>query len=99
MPSIGTSNNSYRAIFNGNGYSIKNYTGNNGLFAYTNGATIKNLKIDNANLTNNNINQNSFSGILIGNAQNTLVENCSVNGEINIIRIYYYLSDIKKSIP
>ena len=85
LPSIGTINNSYRATFNGNGYSIKNYTGSNGLFAYTNGATIKNLKIDNANLTNSNINQNSFSGILIGNAQNTSVENCSVNGEINII--------------
>ena len=85
LPSIGTANKGYRATFNGNGHSIKNYNGSNGLFAYTNGATIKNLKIDNANLTNSNINQNSFSGILIGNAQNTLVENCSVNGEINII--------------
>lgn len=80
LPTIGT----YKATFNGNGYSIKNYTGCNGLFAYTNGSTIKNLKIENANLTNSNINQNSFSGILIGNAQNTLIENCSVNGKISI---------------
>ncbi|MCI5497072.1 MAG: hypothetical protein MR412_00565, partial [Firmicutes bacterium] len=85
LPSIGTVNKGYRATFNGNGHSIKNYIGKNGIFAYTNGATIKNLTIKNANLTNANIFQNSFSGILIGNAQNTSVENCSVNGEINII--------------
>ncbi len=82
LPSIGTQKKGYSATFNGNGFSIKNYIGSNGLFAYTDGATIKDLKIDNANLTNSN--NQKMIGILIDTANNTIIENCIVNGDVNI---------------
>ena len=47
-----------------------------GLFGYTNGATIKNLVIDNSEVQNST----SYSGLVVGWAENTNIINCSVNG-------------------
>lgn len=67
-----------------------------GLFGFTKGATISNIFITGANITNTTIGMNSSynyipnngmdeqgTGILIGYAKNTNVKNCYVQGNIN----------------
>ena len=77
----------FRGTFDGNGYAIFNlYIANNntsfaGLFGGTSGATIQNLAIVGANVTNavgSSGSPRSKVGALIGHANNTTVSNCSV---------------------
>ena len=80
----------FTGVFDGGGHTIKNYTLPNkadiGLFNYTDGATIKNLNIDTvvADFGSENKNKSSSRiGALIGQAENTIVSNVSVNN-VNI---------------
>ena len=85
----------FRGTFLGNGYTINNidyeYTGSGsntyyvGLFGYTNGATIQDVGLVNAEFTcdtsSSIVNVTSYIGGLIGYANNTTVENAFVKGE------------------
>lgn len=83
----------FGGIFDGNGHKITglklnvNKAGNYGLFATTLNATIKNLNIEQCNITVNAIIANKEKicvGSLIGDGQYTNVQNCNANGTINI---------------
>ena len=78
--------NQFQGNFNGNGKVVKNLfinktgtAGNyQGLFGFTNGATIKNLGVDNCNITGT-----SIIGGLIGHTNgSTIIENCYTTGFI-----------------
>ena len=77
----------FKGTFLGNGYEIKNlsYKVSNtgsfeslGLFGYTDGATIKDLGLSNVTISNQSY--ASRVGALIGNANNSTIENCYVSG-------------------
>ena len=76
-------NQTFRGVFDGNGYKITGLFINRaqtfqGLFGYNVGGTFKNLGIENASITaNNNI------GILVGNLQGGNVINCWTSGNIS----------------
>ena len=77
---IGTSSVPFSGTFDGNEYKISNLkldknTGNIGLFAFTSGSTIKNLRIVNANIKGT-----GTVGALISSSVSTKIENCSVEG-------------------
>ncbi|MBQ3494583.1 MAG: hypothetical protein IJA69_04125 [Clostridia bacterium] len=77
----------FSGTFDGNGHKIKNLKiitakSNVGFFASTVGATIKDLCIENLTIS---VTQTQDSvvvklGSLVGDAKNTTIENCSVNG-------------------
>ena len=80
--SIGDSTNAFVGEFNGNGFTIKNLNISKsstyqGLFGYTDGATISNVAIERANIITS-----SYSGILIGYANNTTVTNSYTTGQV-----------------
>ena len=96
ISSIFDSSNEFTGTFDGAGYKIKNfrfYSDNNGLFAFTDGATIKNLTLDgtlegeesvNAEYTSSK--SSSSIGFIAGKAVDTKFENVVVNNasmEIN----------------
>ena len=76
---IGTSAVYFKGEFDGAGYTISNLTFeqnslDHALFGYVQGATIKNLKIDNANISGT-----SYTGAVIGTIYDyALVDNCHV---------------------
>ena len=92
---IGTNGASFRGTFDGNGYTIQNLTiamtnmnkgagtyGACGLFGYANGATIRNVALQDASVsgtvtTNNDNTLSWFLGALVGIATNSTVENIS----------------------
>ena len=85
---VGTDwSNVFTGELNGNGFVIKNLTINKptedhvGLFGYTNGAIIKNLGIEDANVTG----QESV-GILVGRSMATNISNCYISGIVNAER-------------
>lgn len=72
------SDKAFKGVFDGNGYTISNLEqslprADNGLFGFTNGATIKNLTIENAD-----INMIYAGGIVVTSAKNTKFMNISV---------------------
>lgn len=73
------SNNAYTGIFDGGGHKITglryegSITNNAGLFAYTNGATIRNLVIEDADIMSAR-----YGGIVVGIAEDTNIQNVSV---------------------
>lgn len=76
--------NSFKGLFDGNGYSINNLnivnkTANDtaGLFGNVSDTTIKNLNIINANIKNN-----KYAAIMVVNADNTQIKDCNVDGTI-----------------
>ncbi len=80
-------NHSFNGVFDGNGYTISNLEQDiaglyNGLFGFTDGATIKNLTIENANISVLYI-----GSIIAASAQDTNFMNISVkNSNLNITR-------------
>lgn len=78
---FGNHNHYFKGTFDGQGHTISGLTFkkeivaevDTALFAHTDGATIKNLTIDNAHLY-----ADLLGGILIGHAKNTLVENVTI---------------------
>ena len=93
---IGTSGNPFAGEFNGNGYKITNLAINRpteeyvGLFGYVNNATIKDLsiEIDAAGIIGGSIPSDLVReyeggvGALSGMAENTVITNCSVTGNV-----------------
>jgi hypothetical protein len=81
-----TTANQFRGNFNGNGKVISNLTINRpttnyqGLFGYLNGGTIKNLGVENCNITGQ-----EYIGGLAGSGGS--YENCYVTGAVNGTRI------------
>lgn len=72
----------FSGIFDGNGHTIKGLrinasTAYQGFFAYTNGATIKNLTIDGSVTSSEN-----YVGGIVGNAPNTTIQNCLFSGSV-----------------
>lgn len=72
------SDKAFKGVFDGNGYTISNLEqslprADNGLFGFTDGATIKNLTIENAD-----INMIYAGGIVVTSAKNTKFMNISV---------------------
>lgn len=81
---IGTSTNPFKGTFNGNSKQIKNLYINTeqnyqGLFAYTLGATIEGVTID----ENSNIIANSFVSAIVANANNTTIKKCVNKANVN----------------
>ena len=76
--SIGkSSSNSFQGTFDGQGHVITGLT--NSLFGYTKEAAIRNVGIENANISVNA----QYTGGLIGYADNTEVSNSYVNGSVS----------------
>ena len=81
---IGTdTTNSFKGSFDGNGHTISNLTvssaGAAGLFGYTNGATIKNVGVTDANINSTG----NWTGILVGCGANTTIDNSYTTGTVN----------------
>jgi len=79
---IGNSTTKFTGIYEGNGYTISNLncsigSDNIGLFGYTYGATISNLRVEGT------ITGSRYVGGLIGYAISTTVTKCSYTGTIN----------------
>lgn len=77
---IGSINEPFTGVFDGNGYSIKNLSislpkDDVGFFSSTENAKISNLALENVNI----IAKNEI-GALIGNAKHTSISNCVING-------------------
>ena len=64
----------FRGTFDGQGHSIHNYNGESGIFGSVEGATIKNVGMDNA------IMSNSKGGALVYHAKNSEITNCWMTG-------------------
>ena len=83
---IGLEANSFKGIFDGNGHTItfeektKINGAYQGLFGYTDGATIKNLQIsgDYSISSTDSTESEIFAGLLLGYGRNTTIENCEV---------------------
>lgn len=88
IPEMFTSSTSkqFTGSFDGNNYTISNFTlksssatANVGVFGYTNGAVIQNLKIVGVSVDNSTGKSSSNMGTLIGTAKNTIVKNIEIN--------------------
>jgi hypothetical protein len=86
---IGTGFVPFSGIFDGQGYTISNFsyhsTGNEfclGLFGYANGASIKNIKLRNADVASNG---NGVGGLVgaMEPLETSFIENCSVTGRVS----------------
>ncbi len=81
---IGVSSSKFKGIFDGNNYTISNLnidrpsTSGVGLFGYADGATFKNIVIDETT-----INGNGDVGPVCGNASSSTFSNCKVTATIN----------------
>lgn len=69
----------FKGTFDGNGYKISNLTGSQGLFKNTNEAEIKNLELENLNISGNS----EMVGGLIGQATSTNITNISITGSVS----------------
>ena len=76
----------FKGILDGNGHVIRNLKVNEtgqkhaGLFAVTEDAEIRDLRIENAQVTSTLNDNNIYTGILIGHAIGTTINNISVSG-------------------
>ncbi len=82
---VGENNNAFKGSLDGDGHKIKNLSIKNqsyaGLFAYGDGAVLKNITIENVNISEGKM---SNAGGLIGYINNGQVEDCAVEGNIVI---------------
>ncbi len=94
MP-IGTELNAFKGVLDGNGKTLNglNITetvasvnrNSSGIFAFTNGATIKNLNISNVKVKISKAENDFYAvGIIVGLAKFSTVENCKVHGKADI---------------
>ncbi|WP_342598806.1 hypothetical protein MHB48_15220 [Psychrobacillus sp. FSL H8-0483] len=78
-----TSAKRFKGTFEGKGYKIKNLninrtTANVGLFGFTEGATIKNVGLENVNISTTQ----NYCGGLVGYSINTNIDQCYTTGEV-----------------
>lgn len=88
-PGIGTSDNPFMGVFDGNGHVISNLTVNApernqvGFFNYTQGATIKNVGVNGIDIISaTSGSYGSQVGSLIGECVTTTIENVAINGKV-----------------
>lgn len=80
---IGSATSPFSGDFDGNEYAIKNLTINLpttnavGIFSYSNGATFKDLALENVNIIGQD-----YVGALVGNAEDTNFENVVITGQL-----------------
>lgn len=79
-----SSTKQFKGTFDGKGYTIKNFklasATNIGLFGYCNGATIKNVNVENAVLDYSTGRATANIGVIAGYTTKTLIENVKING-------------------
>ncbi|MBQ1655165.1 MAG: hypothetical protein II060_15405, partial [Bacteroidales bacterium] len=81
---IGTATYPFKGTFDGQGHTISNlrHTSSStprGLFGYIENAEIKDLNVNTGTLT---IKVSTYGGGIVGNAVNSIIEDCSFNGQI-----------------
>lgn len=80
---IGGPENPFTGVFNGNEHSISDMYMTqqiySGLFGFTEGAVIKNINIEEANIPYEAY-PISYIGLIVGHAKNTNIYNCNTNG-------------------
>ncbi len=97
---IGTASNMFKGTFDGNGKIVSNLyvnrpeDGGVGLFGYVTSATIKNLTVENADVTGY---QEVAAIVAGGNYKTFTVSNCHVKGDINVKAKYAYAAGIASS--
>lgn len=94
---LGNPDNPFKGTFDGNGYVLSNLTididklkeavsdlnlNSIGLFGYCDGATIKNLGLENVQITNSSGTTTYVTGGLAGICVNSTIENCYTTGSI-----------------
>ena len=83
---IGNStSNTFKGVFDGQGYTISNLTINSsdeyvGLFGHIYNSTISNVNLDNISIEHNY--KNGYTGSLVGRANRVTISSCSVSGKI-----------------
>lgn len=87
MP-IGMLDRPFKGTFNGNGHTISNIVIDGdftyqGLFGYTDGATITDLNIEGEYKSSFSSSDVVYAGVLVGKAENTQITNCEINATIN----------------
>ena len=86
---IGSKDNPFKGIFDGQNYTISNLVIDQkdvdyaGLFGYAENATIKNVKIENVSVVGK-----AYVGGIAGGVKTGVIENCHVSGVISIIGNY-----------
>lgn len=85
QPVICTSlSKAFKGGFDGANYTLRNFVVNSteetaaGMFGYTDGATIKNIKFDDAKIDG----VYTFTGAIVGHAKNTTIENIDFDGAV-----------------
>ncbi len=92
---IGTELDAFKGVLDGNGKTLNglNITGtvasvnrnSSGIFAFTNGATIKNINIINSKVKISKAENDFYAvGIIVGLAKFSTVENCKVDGQADV---------------
>ena len=80
---IGNAATPFTGMFNGNGHIVSDmymaYLVCSGLFGFTQGAVIKDVEIENANIPYGDF-PISYIGLVVGYAKNTHIYNCNTNG-------------------
>lgn len=80
------------SILDGNGYSIKNLHSYY-LFGHIKGATVKNLNIENCNISITDTSYDSDTyGILAKKATNSTISNCNISGSLRVTKAHHWLS-------
>lgn len=85
---IGTSSSMFAGTFDGSGATITGLTildasGYNGLFAFVNSATIKNIELTDGNISLSSEQRTRVGGIVCYATGTTMIENCSFEGTID----------------
>lgn len=89
---IGSNEDPFTGILNGNGKKIKNLTisvddgaktENVGFFGVTSNATISNMALENVNIKTPTTYNKGSVGALVGHAENTNIDNVSVTGSVS----------------
>ncbi len=80
----------YSGTFDGNGFAIENLKGENGLFETLNGATIKNLKLEDVDIDGTSLYTGAVAGQIAKEptAPQTVIENVTVSGAVNGTNYY-----------
>lgn len=85
LTAIGTKENPFKLIFNGNGYTVRNFSvlpdsAYCGFFGFVQDAVIENLKIENASINPSQlVDKSVYAGILAGYNDGGRILNCSVS--------------------
>ena len=91
---ISNYSNRFSGTFDGQGHTIKNLTvnsssGNDGLFGYSNGLTIKNVVLDaSCSITSTSHSNNAYIGGIIGKC-NTENEPCVIENSVNMAAVSF----------